>query len=210
MVGEPNAIAINRGRQNKNGQPDVVINLGRHVSSQGLLSNSDINRLDGTLHRLNQGVPFAITSGAGLAAQIDPRFAEALLGRAYLVKNGAAHKAIHAEPISRHTWENAIFTRRLIEGPLRWLGIQDLEINTSEWHKRALPIFEHAFGDDYKIRFNGVHDPASPQDLQSEITGIEVMNDIINNTPRGDLSAIEKYATWAISQQSGLLLQQAA
>jgi uncharacterized SAM-binding protein YcdF (DUF218 family) len=209
MLGE-RASAIPNGNQNKNGQPDAVINLGRYVSPQGELSTSDINRLNNVLGRVKQGVDCIITSGEGAAASIDPGFAEARKGRHHLITSGVPASFVHSEPHSHHTWENAIFTRKLVEGHLLWLGLRIIEVNTSAWHDRAWDIFDHTYGDDYEIRFNGVHDPPSPHDLEAEISGRAIADQIIKNTPRGNLKAIEKYVAEVIPLPSGILLPLAA
>lgn len=189
MIGEIQA------HQTQTLKPGLIVHLGRYVNERGELSVSDINRLKTTAALAKSLRAYRIvTSGGGLAAMINPGLSEAVKGRQHLVGQGLDASKIYPEAISPHTWGNAIFTRLMIESHLSLRHLRSFVVVSSNWHdQRVLPIFEHVYGDDYDISFLGAHDPPSAADLQGEISGVEVMNQIIANTPRGDLEAIRQY-----------------
>lgn len=188
-------------------QPELIINLGRFVSFTGELSASDQNRLKATAFLTkNLGIDHVVTSGRGQAAQINPAYAEAIQGRHHLIEQGIEADRIHCDTLAEHTWDNAIYTRILIENHESLRHLRNFLTVSSVWHDRVLPIFDHVFGDEYNIGFFGAHDPPSAADLRAEVSGKEVMHQIIANTPRGDLEAIRAYTDEVLMPASVLPL----
>lgn len=132
---------------------NVVIILGGGVNQDGSLGKNSKERLDYFLKNKTQfsGRPIILSGKhCGLKLFFKPQKTEAEAMKEHLIKNNVSEELLFLENKSKHTINNAIFSKKIIDNHHDW-G-KNIAIITSDWHmERAMFIFKNIFRREYNF-----------------------------------------------------------
>jgi uncharacterized SAM-binding protein YcdF (DUF218 family) len=127
----------------------IGVILGGEITNRGKISKDALSRVKKGLKLFKQDKINKFVLSGGFTNQKFPKLSEAKLFKDYLIKHGVPKNKIILEEESKSTLGNAVYCKKLF---VKKKLAKRITLITSDYHMgRALGLFKHVFGKQYKI-----------------------------------------------------------
>ncbi len=171
---------------------EALVVHGHGLTPEEELDIQTIQRMDTALSAWHAGVApnLAMSGGHSFMLSTPPTKSEAVVMRAYALRQGIPEENLHIEDKSLETVGNALFTKTDLALPNDW---EHLVVVTSESHlPRTLKVYRHVFGNDFEIRGIAAPEQIGLRERIWEPLGSAMVREVLRGTTPGDHQAIRE------------------